>query len=45
LVWQPSYNPADVPYRTMKSLSKRIVSGVLPDANVNRVSLHEGIHI
>ena len=44
-MWQASYNSADVPFRTLKSMSKRIVSSVLPDAKVNRISLHEGMHI
>ena len=41
---QPSYNSADVPFRTLKTLSKSVVSKVLPDAAVNVVSLHEGTH-
>jgi hypothetical protein len=39
---QPSYNSADVPFRTLKALSKAVVSKVLLDAAVNKVSLHEG---
>ena len=41
---QPSYTSADVPFRTLKTLSKAVVSKVLPDAAVNVVSLHEGTH-
>jgi hypothetical protein len=44
-MWQPSYNSADVPYHSMKSLSKKIVSSMMPEAKVNRTSLHEGAYI
>ena len=40
--FQPSYKSADVPFRTLKSMSKTIVKKVLPDAKVHKVSLHQG---
>jgi hypothetical protein len=39
---QVSYKSADVPFRTMKSLSKAVIKSVLPDAKIHKVSLHEG---
>ena len=41
-MYQPFSNLADVPFRTLRSLSKAVVSSVLPEAEVNQASPHEG---
>jgi len=39
---QEQYSSIDVPYRTLTAMSNRIVPEMLPDAELHRVSLHEG---
>ncbi len=40
-MFQASYRSADVPYRTLKSMSNAILEHVLPETKPHVVSLHE----
>ena len=42
IVCQASYKSADVPFRTLKSMSNAIIKQVLPETKPHRVSLNEG---
>ena len=42
-MFQTSYRSADVPYRTLKSMSNSILKHVLPESKPKRVSLHEAM--
>ena len=42
-MFQASYRSADVPYRTLKSMSNSILKNVLPESKPKRVSLHEAM--
>ena len=42
-MFQASYRSADVPYRTLKSMSNAILKHVLPESKPHMVSLHEAM--
>lgn len=39
---QGSYNAADVPFKTLRSLGGAVQAALLPDASVKTASMHEG---
>ena len=40
---QPGYNPADVPFRSFRSLNKKVTEAMLPDSDVKTRNLHEAL--
>jgi hypothetical protein len=41
-IWsQPGYNPADVPFRSFRTLNKEVMQTMLPDSDVKTKNLHE----
>ena len=39
---QSNFNPSDVPFRTMRTMSNRILKEMLPNEQIKKVDLHEG---
>lgn len=42
LLLQTGFNPRDIPYRTMRTMSDRIIKQILPGKEIKKVDLHEG---
>ena len=40
-VWQPGFNPSDVPFRKIRTLGKHILEDMLPGQDVAKLDLHE----
>jgi hypothetical protein len=40
---QPLYDPADVPFRSFRALSKKLVNAMLPDSEVKTKNLSEAL--
>jgi hypothetical protein len=39
---QSNFNPNDIPFRTMRTMSERVIAKILPDEQIKKVDLHEG---
>ena len=39
---QPQFNPSDIPFRTMRTMSNRLIKEILPGEQIKHVDLHEG---
>jgi hypothetical protein len=42
LLLQPQFNPSDIPFRTMRTMSNRLIKELLPGEQIKHVDLHEG---
>ena len=42
LYLQPQFNPSDIPFRTMRTMSNRLIKEILPGEQIKHVDLHEG---
>ena len=42
LYLQPQFNPSDIPFRSMRTMSNRLIKEILPGEQIKHVDLHEG---
>ena len=40
---QSNFRSEDIPYRTMRTMSDRLIKQILPDEKIHKVDLHEGM--
>jgi hypothetical protein len=40
---QSDFNPKDISFRTLRTMSDRLIKQMMPDEKVHKIDLHEGI--
>ena len=40
-VWQPGFDPSDVPFQTFRTMDKKVRESMLPDSQIKTKDLHE----